>query len=85
MGERNTRATCAVVSISLCIEGDSTKIPSIRSRQGLREALAKISADSQVDDCLVSAEVLWTPEERSDTLSQEDVYADYPNLYPLLD
>jgi uncharacterized membrane protein len=79
------RATVAVVSITLCIEGDSTKIPSIRNRRELRDALSRIAADSQVDDCLLSGEVLWTPEDRSESLSPEEIYVDYPTLYPLLD
>jgi uncharacterized membrane protein len=78
-------ATAAVVSIILCIEGDSTKIPEIRNRRQLRDALSRIAADSQIEDCLLSGEVLWTPEDPVEWLSDQDIYYDYPTLYPLLD
>lgn len=79
------RSTAAVVSLTVCIEGDSTKIPKIKNRIELREALSKVASDAQVDECLLSAEVLWTPEDKLDTLSTEELIADYPSLYPLLD
>lgn len=79
------RATAAVVSINLAIEGDSTKFSKIKTRNELRAALSRVAADSQIEDCLLSAEILWTPEDRSETLSNQDVYADYPSLYPLVD
>jgi uncharacterized membrane protein len=78
-----TRATTAVVDLSLCIQGDSTKFPTIKNRIELRNALYKISADAQVDECLLSAEVLWTPDDGADSMSEKDVFADYPELYPL--
>jgi uncharacterized membrane protein len=79
------RVTAAVVSINLAIEGDSTKFSKIKTRNELRAALSRVAADSQIEDCLLSAEILWTPEDRSETLSNQDVYADYPSLYPLVD
>lgn len=75
--------TNAVVSIQLSIEGDSTTMPSITYRQNLRDALERIAADAQVEDCLVSAEILWSPEEKNDRLTSEDIYASYPDLIPL--
>jgi uncharacterized membrane protein len=77
------RSTKAVLTLNLAIEGDSTKFGKIKTRSQLRDALSRIGSDCQVEDCLLSAELLWTPEERSDFLTSEDVYADYPNLYPL--
>lgn len=75
------KATAAVVTLVLCIEGDSTKIPSIiRSPSELQNALSLISSDSVVDSCLQGAEILWTPQDRMETLSMQDVVADYPNL-----
>jgi uncharacterized membrane protein len=76
-------ATMAVVTIILSITGDSTKIPRIQSVKDVEEALRKISTDSKVDDCLTGAEILWTPEDRSETLSYRDVIADYPELRSL--
>jgi len=72
-----------VVSINLAIEGDSTVLPGIRYRQDVLDALSKIATDAQVGDCLLSAELLWAPEERWEVLTPNDVYADYPNLIPL--
>lgn len=74
------KATMAVVTLVMAIDGDSTKVPRINSVGDIEEALRKIAADSKVDDCLQSVEILWTPEERGETLSRQDVIADYPEL-----
>lgn len=74
------KATKAVVTLVLAVDGDSTKVPSIRSMQDVEDALRKIASDVRVSDCLQGAEVLWTPEERTETLTMRDVIADYPEL-----
>lgn len=83
-GERTSsnesRATMAVVTFVLSIQGDSTKVPKIRSTADLEAALSRVAADSKVDDCLLSAEILWTPEDRNEVLTRRDVVADYPGL-----
>jgi uncharacterized membrane protein len=79
-GEILLSPTVAIVTINFAIEGDATKLPSIRTRDDLRHALFRISSDAQVADCLLTAEVLWSPEDSSETLSRESVYADYPDL-----
>lgn len=76
-------STKAVVTIHLAIEGDSTKLPKIISRTDLLLALKKIAADASVEDCLLSAEVLWAPEDELATMASVDVYRDYPDLIPL--
>ena len=73
-------ATVAVVTILFAIDGDSTKLPIINSPQDLQKALTMIASDVKVDDCLRSAEVLWTPQDSRDTLSETDVIVDYPEL-----
>jgi len=78
--EHTSRATSAVVTILLQIEGDQTKLPSISSRTDLKNALLRIAADAQVEDCLISAEVLWTPERRGDTMTQQEIASLYPDL-----
>ena len=83
--ENNGSATTAVIDLSVCIEGDATKLSTIKNRSQLRDALYRISADAQVDECLLAAEVLWTPDDDSDNMSESDVYADYPTLVPLFD
>jgi uncharacterized membrane protein len=85
MSDDGSTSTTAVIDLSICIEGDSTKISAIKSRNELRNALYKISADAQIDDCLLSAEVLWTPDDGTDSMSEQDVFADYPSLFPLYD
>jgi uncharacterized membrane protein len=79
--ETNDRkATMAVITLVLVIDGDSTKLNKIRSPSDVEQALQKIASDSMVGDCLQSAEILWTPEDRAETLSVRDVIADYPEL-----
>lgn len=79
-GGGTDQATIAVVTIMMAIDGDSTKVPTINSIQDVEEALRKIASDAKVDSCLQSAEILWTPEDRSETLTLRDVIADYPQL-----
>ena len=74
------RATMAVVTLVLAIDGDSTKLNKINSVSDVEQALQKIASDSKVGDCLQSVEILWTPEDRLETLSIQDVVADYPEL-----
>ena len=74
------KATLAVVTIVFTIEGDNTKIPEIRSVSDVETALTRIAADSEVEDCLISAEVLWTPGDISETITEREMYADYPEL-----
>ena len=64
---------------------DAQGLPNnISTRSDLRRALRQISADAVVsDDRLLSAEILWLPEDSSETLSRDDVYADYPDLVPI--
>lgn len=74
------QATMAVITLVLAIDGDSTKLNKINSVSDVEQALRQIAADSKVGDCLQSAEILWTPEDRVETLSTRDVIADYPEL-----
>jgi uncharacterized membrane protein len=83
VSEDDSGLTNAVVSIKISIEGDSTRMPNISYRQNLRDALERIASDAQVEDCLVSAEILWSPEERNDRLTSDEIYASYPDLIPL--
>ena len=77
------RATKAVVTLNLAIEGDSTVLPRINSRQDLLNTLSQVASDAQVEDCLLSGEVLWSPEGAGEILTNDDLYEDYPNLVPL--
>lgn len=79
----DSSATEAVVTILLAIEGDSTQLPSIKSRDDVMNALNRLAVDAQMDDCLLSGEVSWAPELRSESLSREDIIVDYPTLFPV--
>jgi uncharacterized membrane protein len=74
------KATMAVVTLVLAIDGDSINIAKMNSISDVEDALRRIASDAKVDDCLQSAEILWTPEDRSETLTLRDVVADYPEL-----
>lgn len=77
------KATMAVVTLLMAIDGDSTKVPVFRTSDDVVDGLRLIASHSKVEDCLQSVEILWTPEDRSDTLTQRDLIADYPNLRTL--
>lgn len=74
------KATAAVITLLVAIDGDSTKLPVINTQADLEQALIKIATDVKVGDCLRSAEVLWTPEDSDDILSEREVIVDYPEL-----
>jgi uncharacterized membrane protein len=80
-GSIGSKATMVVVTLVLSIQGDSTKVPTkIGSLADVEDALRKIAADVKVDDCLTGAEILWTPQDRSEVLTRKDIVADYPEL-----
>jgi uncharacterized membrane protein len=75
-----SRATLAVITLIVAIDGDSTKLPKINSFSDVEKALTVLATDVKTDDCLRSAEILWTPEDSNDVLTEYDVAADYPTL-----
>lgn len=74
------KATSAVVTLIYQIEGDQTKIPTLTSRSDLKNALLRIAADAQTEEALLGAEVLWTPERRGDSITEQEVASLYPEL-----
>eukprot|EP00814_Leptocylindrus_danicus_P013317 CAMPEP_0116015230 /NCGR_PEP_ID=MMETSP0321-20121206/6720_1 /TAXON_ID=163516 /ORGANISM="Leptocylindrus danicus var. danicus, Strain B650" /LENGTH=398 /DNA_ID=CAMNT_0003484975 /DNA_START=538 /DNA_END=1734 /DNA_ORIENTATION=+ len=74
-----SRATIAVVTIMVLLEGD-TKLPAIKSMNDVEEALSRIAADVKEGERLLSAEVLWTPVDCGESLSEKEVFSDYPAL-----
>jgi len=81
--EYNPKATVAVVTIVLMIDGDNTNkqlSSTVNSIRDVEDALSCIAADAKADNCLRGAEILWTPEERDETLTMRDVLADYSSL-----
>jgi len=76
-----TGSTSAIVTIILSIEGNETKPRSkMNAWQDIWDALSQIGANVMVKDCLLGAEVLWTPERRSDVVTRRDIAADYTDL-----
>merc|ERR1712137_1167809 len=75
-----SKATIAVVTMLLNIDGDKTKMNKINSMSDVENALRLIATDAKVDDCLQGVEILWTPEDRSETLTSRDIIVDYPEL-----
>jgi uncharacterized membrane protein len=76
----DSKATMAVITIMLAIDGDSTKVGTMNSIQDVEDALRKIAANVKINDCLQGSEILWTPEDQRETLSLREVVADYPEL-----
>ncbi|XP_015573457.1 uncharacterized protein LOC8280927 [Ricinus communis] len=68
-----------VVTVLIAGKG-SYKIPVIRSIDDLEEVLRSLSFASEK---LMAVEVLWTPQDETDTLSEEELLEDYPLLRPI--
>jgi uncharacterized membrane protein len=54
------------------------EIPQINSADDLRQALRQIG--SLPSEKLLALEVLWTPQAEGDTLTSDDLFAEYPDL-----
>jgi uncharacterized membrane protein len=54
------------------------ELPAVNSADDLRQALRQIG--SIPADKLLALEVLWTPQAEGDTLSSDDLFAEYPDL-----
>lgn len=69
-----------VITILVAAEGVH-KLPVINSSMDLKEALQKLGAIPSSKTLAV--EVLWTPQNENDTLSERELLEDYPLLRPL--
>jgi uncharacterized membrane protein len=85
-----SKATMAVVTIILSVQGSqglmnisNNKMKKIQSRSDLESILQSIASLDTNNDDLYGAEILWTPEDRSETLTRKDIIADYPELTTL--
>ena len=54
------------------------ELPKVNSSQDLRQAISRLG--SVGPEQLLAVEVLWTPQAKGDTLSTDDMLANYPNL-----
>ncbi|MBD1931635.1 MULTISPECIES: DUF1517 domain-containing protein [Cyanophyceae] len=66
-----------VVTMVVGVEGN-LELPKINSTDDLRQALRQIGGISS--DRLLAVEVLWTPQAEGDTLTTDDLLAEYPDL-----
>ncbi|MBD2064166.1 DUF1517 domain-containing protein [Funiculus sociatus GB2-A5] len=66
-----------VVTMVVGVEGN-LELPKINSTDDLRQALRQIGGISS--DRLLAVEVLWTPQADGDTLTTDDLLAEYPDL-----
>lgn len=66
-----------VVTLLVATQGD-LKLPEIQSEADLRRALSQVGAVSS--DRLMAVEVLWTPQAEGETLSADELIAEYPGL-----
>ncbi|XP_028770729.1 uncharacterized protein LOC114728075 [Neltuma alba] len=69
-----------VITILAAAEGVH-KLPAINGSGDLKEALQKLGSISSSK--LLAVEVLWTPQNENDTLSERELLEDYPLLRPL--
>ncbi|KDP23630.1 hypothetical protein JCGZ_23463 [Jatropha curcas] len=69
-----------VITILVAAEGVH-KLPAINSSGDLKEALQKLG--SIPASKILAVEVLWTPQNENDTLTERELLEDYPLLRPL--
>ncbi|RHN40981.1 hypothetical protein MtrunA17_Chr8g0361031 [Medicago truncatula] len=82
------------ITILAAAEGEH-KLPSINGSGNLKEALQKLGSIPSSKllvrsvivpshfQMLLAVEVLWTPQDENDTLSERELLEDYPLLQPL--
>jgi uncharacterized membrane protein len=67
-----------IVVTVLAATQNKLQLPAINSSQDLRRALGQIGAIPS--EQLLAVEILWTPQAAGDTLSSDDLVAEYPDL-----
>ncbi|KAL6176457.1 hypothetical protein ACLB2K_053090 [Fragaria x ananassa] len=67
-----------VATLLVAIEGKHKLPATINSSDDLKEALKNLGSIPPMN--ILAAEVLWTPQEENDTLSEEELIEDYPLL-----
>ncbi|KAL0347953.1 UNVERIFIED_CONTAM: hypothetical protein Sangu_1023100 [Sesamum angustifolium] len=70
-----------IVITILVAAGGAHKLPSINNSKDLKEALQKLA--SIPSSRILAVEVLWTPQNEDDTLSERELLEDYSLLRPL--
>ncbi|KAJ4825533.1 hypothetical protein Tsubulata_033526 [Turnera subulata] len=59
------------------------KIPRIKSKDGLKKALESLDSNIKFHTDLLGVEVLWTPQNEEDTLSEKELHENYSALKPI--
>jgi len=59
------------------------ELPGISGVGDLREAVAQLASTVSVEDNLIAAEVLWTPEDTNDVMDRDDMFLNFPELVTL--
>lgn len=67
-----------IVATVLVATQGKLNLPKVSTQQDVREAINKIGAIS--GEQLMAVEVLWTPQVSGETLSADEMIAEYPNL-----
>jgi len=78
--------TSVVVSLVVEIQGDETNFEGAGySLKGTKDVLTSIASDCKVDDgyCLNGCEIFWTPGDREEILTKNDIILDFPTLIDL--
>lgn len=66
-----------IATVILGVDG-KVQLPKINDSEDLRQALQQMGSIGS--DRLLAVEVLWTPQAKGDTLTTDDILAQYPNL-----
>ena len=69
-----------VVTLLVAADGN-LKMPRVNSRKDLQDALTRLGAVPAKE--IQAVQIIWAPQDRSDTLSSEDIVAEYSDLRPL--
>jgi uncharacterized membrane protein len=66
-----------VASVVVATQG-KLSLPKISTTQDVRQALSRLGAISS--DRLLAVEILWTPQASGETLTSDEMIAEYPEL-----
>lgn len=59
---------------------DGRPLPPVSGASDLRDAIQQLAADVSVEDNLLGAELLWTPEDANDIMDRDDMFLNFPEL-----
>ena len=55
-------------------------LPDITGTNDLRNAIQQLAADVSIEDNLLGAELLWTPEDTNDVMDRDEMFLNFPEL-----